>query len=548
MAFPGFVNAVGQPSRLNRPRKQTTQVYEFPSPIGVNALAPLAAMGPEDCIYSYNLLPAENGLESREGYIEWANSLGTPIAPEVRTIVPFVGDREDRFNDRLFALNDNGIFNVSSQGVDGVSPPQVFTWANQGGTSGYAIYTHYTNDAGTHYLMLADENNGLHEYDETTGTWVATTGITGPVIGNIFFVTSHQQRLWLVEKDSSNAWYLPTGAKAGTATAFNFGSIFREGGNLAGLFSWTADGGDGVNDYLVAVSREGGVAIYQGSDPANAATWALVGVWYIGRVPVGHRFASEYGGELYLLSERGLVSINQLLQGASVLDAANAKTGKISRLVRTELGKSLEQRGWEIRQVPRKNHYVLNTPLSAGLEAFHLSYVQHTGTLGWGISRGVPSATGDVFQGRYFFADVSGSVYVQSGGLDNVRLDGTPGEAVPFSMLTSFSSGSWPGFKIGQYCRPHFISAGKPSFSVQARWDFDLNENSKGLLFSPIVQSVWDAGLWDSATWAGGATGVEAVQGISNQGHYLAIALKGQTEQSLILAAIEVQYEPGGGM
>ena len=517
----------------------------MPAPVGINALSGVANMSPLDCIYTYNLLPAESGLQLRDGYIEWANSLGAPVAPEVRTIVPFVGNREDRFNDRLFAMNDEGIFDISSQGTDLVSPPNVFTWATPGGVSGYEIYTHFTNDAGAHFLMCADENNGLHEYDEATGTWAVTAGLTGVTAADVFFVTSHQNRLWLIEKNSSSAWYLPTGVKTGTATEFNFGSQFREGGTLVGLFSWTADGGDGVNDYLVAVSREGGVAIYKGNDPANAATWELVGVWYIGRVPVGHRFASQYGGELYLLSERGLVSINQLLQGASVLDAANAKTANISRLVRTSLNSTLERRGWEIRQVPDANHYVLNVPLDT---SDSLSYVQHTSTLGWGIQRGMPANTGDVYQGRYYFADLDGRIYVQDGGLDGVMLDGTPGEGVTFSMLTSFNNGGAPGFKKGQYCRPHFISAGLPTFSVQARWDFNLKENDKNLLFNPLQVDSWDSAIWDAAVWAGGLAGAEAVKGISDQGHYIAIALKGQSEQTLILAAIEVQYEQGGGM
>jgi hypothetical protein len=40
----------------------------------------------------------------------------------------------------------------------------------------------------------------------------------------------------------------------GTVTSWDFGSKFKHGGNLVGLWSWTVDGGIGIDDYLVAIA------------------------------------------------------------------------------------------------------------------------------------------------------------------------------------------------------------------------------------------------------------------------------------------------------
>jgi len=527
----------GKPANT-RPASQqrTTQEIPLPAPRTINAAGALAGMAPTDCLYTYNLMPTEYGMRTRQGYAEWAIGFADPV----RTILPFIGDLENQTNDRLFACNSEGIYDISITGAVGAA---AFTWATTGDTAGYGVYTHYTNDAGEHYLMLADEKNGLHEYEEATGVWSASTGLTGVDPTKVFFVMAHQQRLWMIEQDSSDAWYLPTGAKAGEAKKFNFGSQFREGGNLVGLYSWTVDGGDGVDDYLVGVSREGGVAIYRGSDPANASTWALVGVWYIGRVPAGHRIASQYGGELFVLSQNGLININRLLKGASLAEAATAATDMITRLVRNDIARTLENRGWEIRILPGENQFIINTPLLQ--TASHIGYVQDLTTLGWGMWRGLPMATGDIYQGELYFADEVDSVWLYTGERDAAEPSKeNPGVDIEFSMLTSFQGGG--RWLRGQLCRPHFVAQVLPSFNVQARWNFDFDENSGAL---PAAEesgaALWDTAVWDEAVWSGNISGTTTVRGISGYGQYLAIAIKGKAPARLQLVALTVMASNG---
>jgi hypothetical protein len=53
---------------------------------GVNTLDALMRMPGEDCIYTYNLMPVERGLQLRQGYREWATGAGTG---DVRTIISY---------------------------------------------------------------------------------------------------------------------------------------------------------------------------------------------------------------------------------------------------------------------------------------------------------------------------------------------------------------------------------------------------------------------------------------------------------------------------
>jgi hypothetical protein len=111
------------------------------------------------------------------------------------------------------------------------------------------------------------------------------------------------------------AWYLPVLAVQGAAKSFDFGPLLVFGGDLAAMASWTLDAGDGVDDKLVVVGRGGDVLVYEGTDPADAALFRIAGRWAVGRVPVGRRFMSKYGGDLAIINPNGIERMSQLTAG-----------------------------------------------------------------------------------------------------------------------------------------------------------------------------------------------------------------------------------------
>ena len=79
------------------------------------------------------------------------------------------------------------------------------------------------------------------------------------------------------------------------------------------MYNWSLDGGDGIDDYLVVVGSSGDVSVWQGTDPKS--DFGTVGSWQIGDIPYGRRIGVEYGGDLFLLSIYGLISLSSLLNG-----------------------------------------------------------------------------------------------------------------------------------------------------------------------------------------------------------------------------------------
>ena len=83
------------------------------------------------------------------------------------------------------------------------------------------------------------------------------------------------------------------------------GPLFKRGGYLQSLATWTVDDGDGSNDLLVAFGSEGDVAVYGGTDVDTADAWTLQGVYYAGAPIAGHRFHCKVNGDLKFLTDEG---------------------------------------------------------------------------------------------------------------------------------------------------------------------------------------------------------------------------------------------------
>lgn len=409
------------PGNFKKPQQKALQTARIPAPLaGIDTRIGLSEGDPSICPYTYNIVPFEYGMRVRKGYREWQIGLdeGSGAGSGVHTIIPFDGIEELGAQDKLFAVTNEGIWDVTIQGD---VPVEVLQFITQSDNAGYGVYTHYTTDAGANILFYADSINGLFQYDPIGDTWAQATGITGPVIESIRWVMIHKQRIWLIEENATKAWYLPVGSIAGAAVEFFFGSKFRHGGNLEGLFNWTVDGGTGVDDYLVAVSRSGDVLPYSGTDPSDAS-WNLRGTYYIGEVPRGPFFGTEHGGNLYLLSSYGITSMGDLLQGVYPPQTAGIGTqsmsGKITSVLRDRMEQSITQFGWEVRLMPSEGALLINTPrLGSGP---HIQFFYNLSTQGWGLWRGVPMATFDTWRDRVVFGDADDRILYMDVAVDNL--------------------------------------------------------------------------------------------------------------------------------
>jgi hypothetical protein len=196
----------------------TFKNHTVPSSVGgINSINALNAMSPADCIYTYNLMPVEYGLELRKGYREWANGCGTG---DVRTMLNYESNKRGIENDRLWAVTNEGIWDVTTFGT--TAPVQEVVFADTSDPAGWGVKAEFTNDAGLHYMFYADGQNGLWQFSDLLDTWTQPVGGTaagewywdppgGGVdlpfpVGDIAFVMLHKLRIWVILEDQDDGW------------------------------------------------------------------------------------------------------------------------------------------------------------------------------------------------------------------------------------------------------------------------------------------------------------------------------------------------------
>lgn len=547
----------GAAGTANRPQQLSSRAERYPAPYkGIDARIALAEGSPNHCIYSFNLIPSEYGMKVRKGYREYQTDVTSGNSFGVRTVIPFDAVEQDGLSDKLFAVTNEGIFNVT---VQGDSPSQVLAFANPNLTeAGFGNYVHFTGEDEKDVMFYADSLNGLFEYDAIADTWAQAAGIVGPVVEDIRFICTHKNRIWLVERDKNYAWYLDLNARQGPATKFYFGSKFENGGAVAGLFSWSIDGGAGNDDYLVAVSRAGDVLVYQGNNPDDVDDWTLRGSYYIGEVPIGPSFGSVHGGDLYLLSIYGLNSLGELLQGVDSAAMFNSSettspSAKVAELIKSAVSRTSSQYGWAIRRIPSESGLLIAGPEEPGRP--QLQYFYKLTTAAWAVWRDVPLMGFDTWQGSVVFGTADNRVCLMNVNVDNFKLNPPPlpelnGDPIVFAVLTSYRGLNAPAqYKRVKLIRADFVSQAAPDVATQARYDYDLNENVFPVDPAAVGNDtgLWDISLWDSALWAAGfGQNYAPIRGSWGTGRYVAISMRGETRQETFFIGWDIIYDVGG--
>ncbi len=532
-------------------QQQTSQVAVLQAPGGgMDDRIGVAADNMDVCLWAINMMPAEYGCRVRQGYRVWQEGLPS----EVRTVIPYVtyNDSGAGPDNKLFAVCAEGIYDVTTYAA---APVQELAFTDTGDQTGWGVFTHYVDQSGDDILYYADSANGLFIYIDGTG-WAQASGIVaapgsiGTIdVTKIDYIVVHKLRIWLVEEDSNKAWYLAPGAYTGEATEFFFGAKFKHGGDLVGLYNWTVDGGAGRDDHLVAVSRGGDVLPYTGDDPSSSMTWENTGVFFIGRVPRGSRVASEYGGELFLLSSFGVIPMSQLMGGAEVEDTGKASLGqKIARLMRIDMRDYVDDHGWNIKFVADEGVIVVNTPKRS--DDTYRQYVMNTTRGAWGLWRDIPYVCGESYDGDLLIGDPEGRVLRMDTTRDNVLLNESGGEDIRWFILTSFSTLGAPAVnKRVKFIRPNFnVDASLPTVETYALYDYFALEPPMPT-GSPSVPggSVWDTALWDANLWSQSAALPYApTRGAWGMGRTVAVATTGRSNGNTLLASWDIMWDVGG--
>lgn len=508
--------------------------------------------GVDSAIWLFNMIPGEYGCRVRPGSRNLVTDVPDSIGPsgQIRSVFYFNSVIAGGTFDVTFAITDEGIYDVSAGGpgpwVLGDRPADL-VWPIQGGNAGWASNVNFTNVAGDHFLLIADEVNGYYIFDGTTWAQGTFTGNPIPDAENLVHITEWNGRIWFAEKNSARAWFLDPLALAGGITPMDVGNRFKEGGHLVQNSTWTLDAGDGMDDKFVMISSTGDVLVWEGLDPTTADDLIMVGRWQVGGVPEGRRLLSDWGGDVMILSTSGLITVSALLEGTSTLNQRKFISRNINQYIRAEMSKTILEFGWSMELVPNEGIaiFIIPQPLNSSRAA--IQFVMETGSNSWCMFRDLKIMATAKADHIMLFSTFDGRIMVLDGTLDNVSLDGLTGEAITFSMLTHYSGmGSPASWKRGQFIRPYWIGAVQPVFSIKVLWDFDLRELPTTPAYTPDDLATWDAAIWDLDVWVGSAQSYLETIGIGGMGRHAAIAIRGNSVNDLTYIGADVMFDKGG--
>jgi hypothetical protein len=346
--------------------------------------------------------------------------------------------------------------------------------------------------------------------DATVVGSYTTIGITGVNSNTFINVNLFKNRLYFTEKDTLTCWYLDVDAIGGPASPLYFGGIARNSGYLQAMGTWTLDAGQGADDYAVFVTSMGEVMVYNGTDPDNADTWALKGVWQLGQT-FSRRCFFKWSGDLLLLTKDGLVPLASALQ-SSRLDPRVNLTDKIYFAVSQAATLYSDLFGWQINYYASANMLILSIPTSTGMEQF----VMHNITKAWGRFTDIQA----------YCWEVTGDSNMNFGGNGIVGLfyDGYSDNG---SNITATAQQAYSYFdRAGQLKRFMLVrpilqsTGGVPNVVCGLSVDFDTQSQLGQVQFNPttLTDGVWDTSKWDQANWAGGLITTKVWQGVTGLG------------------------------
>jgi hypothetical protein len=505
--------------------RPTSRTSSIPAPVGgLNDRDSIADMPATDAVLMENWFPYPSYIGMRKGSV--SHVTGFPAAVEtLAEYLPISGAS------KLFAVSNGAIYDATSPGAVGaamVSGLSNSRFQYQGITTPGGSFLYFVNGVDSPLL-----------WDGTT--WTAITGVSTPAItgvttSTLVHVTLFKNRLFFVQNNSLNLWYLPVNSIGGAASVIDLGSVFRKGGRIEAAYTWTIDAGNGSDDHLVIISSNGEVAVYQGTDPSSATDFGLIGVFVLGR-PLGRRCGTKLGGDLAVNTTEGVLTLSRGLLSASI-DRRDALTDKIQNSVSEAAQLYEDNFGWQVELFPDATMMILNVPAGNGV---NFQYVQNTITGSWSKFTGWNAHCWlDAFNGLFYGGD--NAVYQAWTAFTDDAI------GIQADVLPSFQQFKQPARnKFFTLVRPNILTNGSPSANYGLNINYALQEPMGALSFSSPSGMVWGSMVWDSMRWGGGFSSQSNWQTVGAVADSAAMRLRVLNNGADVrLNNVEYLYQVGG--
>lgn len=368
---------------------------------------------------------------------------------------------------------------------------------------------------------------------------VTISGVDTSLLSDVWLFKS---RLFFIEKDSLTAWYLPSASIGGAANDLSFAGIFRRGGSLLMGGTWSMDSGAGMDDRCVFISDKGEVAVYEGTDPSSASTWAIVGRYDIGQ-PLGKRATMQAGGDFLIATVDGIVPLSQVINKDPAALSLAAVTRPIEQTWKTEADRS----GGDV-ELHKWTDEGLGLVVLPDAERM-LTVNLQTGA--WAEQTGWFAGCASLYQGDAYIGRENGRIYkLNDTGADD-------GDAFVAQYCHAFLDlGDAITYKNSQLVRCSFFASADFNFRVGMSFDFSVvfgtapsaAENEGDVL-------IWDVGQWNVNKW--GDDVVSPVTALTTEwrtvtggGYAMAPTVQvtsgSPTLETVELVRVDVAFEAGG--
>lgn len=505
-------------------KKQISKSKSIQAPVGgLNARDAVANMKETEATIMVNWFPTPAEVVIRNGMASHA----TGMSGAIDTLAAYnFGTTQE-----LYGIVGGEIYNVTASGAVGAAVVTGLTNSR---------FQHATiGTAGGNFLMMVNGADKLQGYNGSAW-WEdgdGTHDITGFNTANAININNFKNRIWLIEKNTMRAWYLPSVSIAGAANSLDLSTIFKLGGSLVAMANWTIDNAAGIDDYAAFITSEGEIAIYQGTDPSSATTWALKGTFRAGK-PIGNRCTLKVAADVLLLTTDGAFPLSKaLLTDRSQLQGAI--TDKIVNLFNRDVQSHSSNFGWQSILHPIGTKILVNVPSIESTTSHQ--YVLNTTNGSWTKFTG---------WNAFCFEEMNDVLYYGGDSVvykaDTGTSDG--GANIETDVQQAFSYFGSPGQqKQFVLARPLFLTEGNVSPAIVLNVDFEQKLPSGSPSFTANSNALWDVSDWDTTAWASGDTIQKNWQSVSGVGYSAGIRITTASKDiTLKWQATDIVYKMGG--
>lgn len=520
--------------RQQRQQLQTPQpvpqavVVPMPPPYGgLNAISPLAAMPAEDAIILDNYFPSPRGVELRAGSL--VQTPGGMGGGPVQMVAEWAGPS----GTKLIAAANNNLYDCTTFNTNATS------LASGYGSNQWQAVMFRTK------LHLVNGVDVPQAYDGTTVTQPAWSGVT---LTSLIALNIYRSRLYFVQKNTLTIWYGGIDAVSGALTSFDMQSIFRRGGSLLYMATWTRDSGTGMNDLAVFVSNQGEILVYQGGYPADS-TWSQIGL-YNTLIPLGNRSFSNYGAELLIGTQGGVLPLSAIIQYGPQAQLAQALTAKINHLIAEAAQLYSANFGWQIQVYPVGNYLLLNVPVSATTGSItSWQFVLNIINGSWCRFLGQNAPCWCLHNGLLFFGTGTGQVAQADYGTSDLctGISKTNGTAITGNIKTAFQDFGYPGL-LKQFTNvmPLVGTNGTVALGLALSVDYQ-DQIIIGTQSINQSGSPWDTSPWNTTPWGDLVQVNTSWYGVAGVGHVAALRVNTMTTSNTVnIQGFNMMLFPGG--